>query len=109
MGTEDEGLRLFVLCCWRGLNGEGWKGGGGGRSISALTTFLPRKSSRTMTQAIIVPKIALTTTTMAEATSVSLIAASASGLEISRQKALVPPLLALVSSAAIGSSTSAVR
>jgi hypothetical protein len=58
---------------------------------------------------MIVPKTALITTTIAEAANVSLIAASASGLEISRQKAFVPPLLAFVSRAAIGSSTSAVR
>jgi hypothetical protein len=51
----------------------------------------------------------LITTTIAEAASVSLIAASASGLVIALQKALVPPLLAFVSSAAIGSRTSAVR
>ena len=70
---------------------------------------LPGNSSRTSTQAISVPKTALTTTTITDTTSVSLIAASASGLEISRQNALVPPLLDFASSAATGSSTSADR
>jgi hypothetical protein len=48
-------------------------------------------------------------TTIAVTTSVSLIAASASGLEISRQNAPVPPLPDLAIRAAIGSRTSAVR
>src|SRR5262249_29419482 len=52
---------------------------------------------------------ALTTTTSPDARSVSLIAASACGLEPSLQKALAPPLLERASSAATGSSTSTER
>ena len=74
-----------------------------------MTTFLPGNSSRTSTHAISVPKIAFTITTIAETTSVSLIAASASGLETSRQKARVPPCADCASSAATGSSTSTDR
>ena len=84
-------------------------GSANGRSISALTMRLPGNSSRTSTQAISVPKIALIATTIAETTSVSLIAASASGLVTSRQKAPAPPLPDFASSAATGSSTSTDR
>lgn len=52
-----------------------------GRSISALTTPLPRKSSRTRTQAISVPNTALMATTTAEATTVSASAATACRLD----------------------------
>ena len=80
-----------------------------GRSITALTIRLPRKSSRTSTHATSVPKTALMSATISDATSVSLIAATASLLEISRQKASMPPLVDLATSAAIGARTSAVR
>ena len=56
-----------------------------------------------------VPKNAFTSTTSADARSVSLIAASAWGLETSLQNALAPPLLERASSAATGSSTSTER
>jgi len=58
---------------------------------------------------MIVPKTALMTTTIAEMISVSLIAATASGLEISRQNWLVPPVPDFASTAATGSSTSTDR
>src|SRR6516162_6065181 len=56
----------------------------------ALTAGLPGKSSRTSTHAISVPKNAFTSTTSADARSVSLIAASACGLETSLPNALAP-------------------
>jgi hypothetical protein len=70
---------------------------------------LPGNSSRTSTHAISVPKNAFTATTIAEAASVSLSAATACGVDISRQKEAAPPWLACASSAAIGSSTSTDR
>ena len=56
-----------------------------------------------------VPNTALIATTIAETISVSLIAATASGLETSRQNWLQPPVPDLASSAATGSSTSTDR
>ena len=56
-----------------------------------------------------VPKTALISTTIAETISVSLIAATASGFDISRQNCAVPPVPDFASSAAIGSSTSTDR
>ncbi len=70
-----------------------------------MTIRLPGNSSRTSTHAISVPKIALTTTTIAETASVSLIAASAWGLVTSFQNADAPPLPAFASTAATGRST----
>ena len=52
--------------------------------------LLPRNSSRTSTQAIIVPITALMTTITNEVITVSLIAATASGSEIASQKAPTP-------------------
>ena len=65
----------------------------------------PRKSSRTSTQEMARPAMELTTATMAERTSVSSSAATASGLVTSVQNALQPPLNALVTTAASGSRT----
>ena len=62
-----------------------------GRSISELTMPLPGNSSRTSTQAIRVPKKALTRTTMTEAISVRRSAATACGLLIAFQKVSKPP------------------
>ena len=84
-------------------------GSANGRSIIALTIRLPGNSSRTITHAINVPKIALISTTIAETINVSLIAATASGFETSRQKAPVPPFVDCAKSAASGSSTSTDR
>ena len=50
--------------------------------MSALTKRLPKNSSRSSTHASIVPKIALTTTTISEQTIVSSNAERASGAEI---------------------------
>ena len=55
-----------------------------------LTIFLPRNSSRTSTQAIIVPITALITTMISEVITVSLIAETASGSVIASQKAPRP-------------------
>ena len=77
--------------------------------MTAFTMRLPRKSSRTSTHAISVPKAALRSTTIADTIKVSLIAATACGLVTSRQKALRPPLVDRASSAAIGNSTSTER
>ena len=49
-----------------------------GRSMTALTSALPRKSSRTSTKAMARPATELTTATMAETASVSSSAATAS-------------------------------
>ena len=73
--------------------------------MTALTSALPRKSSRTSTQEMASPAMELTTATMAERTSVSSSAETANGLVTSVQNALQPPLNALVTTAASGSST----
>ncbi len=77
--------------------------------MSALTTLLPRNSSRTSTQAISVPKIAFTSTTSSEATKVSLSAATAAGAVTSSQKACRPPSSDAATTAAIGMRTMIVR
>ena len=65
-------------------------GSANGRSITELTMRLPRKSSRTITQAISVPITALIATMIREVITVSLIAATASGSVIAFQNALKP-------------------
>src|SRR5262245_40091582 len=80
-----------------------------GRSMIAFMTDLPRKSSRTSTQAVIVPRAALISETTSDATSVSLRAATASGLEIASQKPCDPSFVDSQTSAAIGSTTKIVR
>ena len=74
--------------------------------MSALTSGLPGNSSRTSTQEIASPAMELTTATMAERASVSSSAETASGLVTSAQNVLHPPLKALATTAARGSSTS---
>ena len=74
--------------------------------MRALTSDLPGNSSRTSTQEMARPAMELTTATMAERTSVSSSAATATGLVTSVQNALQPLLNALVTTAASGSSTS---
>src|SRR5919106_237653 len=76
-----------------------------GRSMSAFTTLFPRKSSRTSTQAIIVPVTAFTATTKSDAAKVSFSAATAVGEVTSRQNASSPPSTEAATTAAIGSST----
>ena len=80
-----------------------------GRSMSALTNALPRKSSRTSTKAMASPATELTTATMAAATSVSSSAATASGWVTALQNWDQPWLNALVNSAASGRRTSSDR
>src|SRR4051794_3812627 len=76
-----------------------------GRSISAFTAPLPRKSSRTRTQAISVPMTAFTTVTTSARTSVSLSADTASGSLIASQNAAAPPSKDFDTTAASGSRT----
>src|ERR671910_951917 len=84
-------------------------GSANGRSISELTTFLPGNSSRTSTHAISVPKNALTITTISDAISVSLSAATASGLVTAFQKPSVPFSKDLKTTAASGISATTLR
>ncbi len=80
-------------------------GSANGRSISALTIFLPRKSSRTSTQAIRVPITTLTTATTSDTPTVTRSAAIAVGASIASMKPPMPFSNALVVIAASGSST----
>ena len=73
--------------------------------MTALTSALPRKSSRTSTQAMAKPATELTTATAKAIPSVSSSAATASGWVMAAQNAPQPPLNALVNSAASGSRT----
>ena len=77
-------------------------GSANGRSMTALITLLPRKSSRTSTQAMSVPVTAFTATTMSEATNVSLSAATAAGEVTCSQNAGRPPSTDAASTAAEG-------
>src|SRR6478736_3222902 len=76
-----------------------------GRSISAFTRLLPRKSSRTRTQAISVPMSTLNRATTADVPSVTRRAASAAGAVTASQNSPRPPDRAVNVSAASGSST----
>ena len=80
-----------------------------GRSMTAPRSALPRKSSRTSTNAMARPAMEFTTATMAAAPSVSSSAATASGWVTARQNSAQPSLKALVTSAASGSRTSSDR
>src|SRR5882672_11093671 len=75
----------------------------------ALTSVLPRKSSRTSTQAVIVPSTAFRSATTIDVPSVSFRAATASGLVTACQKPCDPALVDSQTSAAIGSTTINVR
>ena len=70
-----------------------------------LITDLPRKSSRTSTQAVTVPSTAFRTATMNAAPTVSFSAATDCGLVTASQKACLPSLREAQTSAAIGSIT----
>src|SRR5690348_9827500 len=80
-------------------------GSANGRSMTALTSDLPRNSSRTRTQAVTVPSTALRTTTTNAVPKVSFSADWASGLETICQNACSPPLCDSQRSAAIGRTT----
>src|SRR5688500_1287903 len=73
--------------------------------MSALTTRLPRKSSRTSTQAIRVPVTTLTATTASDTYNVSFSAAQASGALTASQNAPAPPSSERTTTAASGTST----
>src|SRR5215210_2198053 len=77
--------------------------------MTALTTALPRKSSRTSTQAVTVPSTAFRRATAIEVQSVSFNAATASGLDTACQNADHPPSVDANTRAAIGSATISVR
>src|SRR3954451_6796127 len=80
-------------------------GSANGRSISAFTTPLPRKSSRTSTHAISVPVTAFIATTMSEVIRVSLNAAIDCGVVTTSKNLPSPPSSDLTATAASGSST----
>ena len=75
----------------------------------ALTSDLPRKSSRTSTQAVIVPRTALTSVTTTARPNDSFSAATASSPLTTSQKPPAPSPRAAHRSAAIGSTTISVR
>src|SRR3954462_5493285 len=73
--------------------------------MSALTTLLPGKRSRTSTQAISVPAAAFTAATASDAASVSFSAATAAGAVTASQNAARPPSSERATTAASGSTT----
>src|SRR5690348_18114833 len=73
--------------------------------MTELTSDLPRKSSRTSTQAVIVPSTPLIRTTTKAAPNVSFSAPTASGLEMTCQNACAPSFLDSQTMAAIGRTT----
>src|SRR5215471_14497841 len=77
--------------------------------MTALTSDLPRKSSRTSTQAVTVPKMVLRSVTTSATPSVSFRAATASGLETTCQNDCAPFRFDSQRSAAIGRTTTTVR
>ena len=80
-------------------------GNANGRSISALTTLLPGKSSRTSTQAMRVPMTTLISATTTETTIVTRNASTAPGAVTASQKPLQPSSKEWKVNAANGSST----
>ena len=84
-------------------------GSANGRSISELTIRLPGNSSRTRTQAMIVPATALIATTIAEAIRVSFSAATACGAVTSSQNEASPPSNDFATTAASGIRTIRLR
>src|SRR2546421_11333237 len=77
--------------------------------MTALTSPLPRKSSRTSTQAVIVPSTALTTETTTAAARLSSSAATASGAVATDQNWCSPFSREAQTRAAIGSTTTTDR
>ena len=84
-------------------------GNANGRSMTALTNSLPRKSSRTSTQAIIVPVAALKIATNAAHASVSFSAAIDCGFVTSAQNVSHPCDRELQTRAASGTRTTRLR
>src|SRR4051794_11741940 len=74
-----------------------------------LIIDFPGNSSRTSTQAMMVPKTALTAQTAAAAPNVTLRAATASGAETALQTVLQPPSVERTNTAASGRSTTRLR
>src|SRR2546423_298963 len=77
--------------------------------MTALTIDLPRKSSRTSTHAVSVPKSAFATVASAATTRLSSSAATASGFETASQNPLAPLFDDAQTRAAIGSATTTER
>src|SRR3954452_16744448 len=77
-------------------------GSANGRSMSALTSALPRKLSRTSTHATSVPASALTAATRIDRTSVSFSAATACGAVTASTNACRPPSVERATTAASG-------
>jgi hypothetical protein len=77
--------------------------------MTALTAALPGNSSRTRIQAMIVPKIALITTTIKEQITVSFSEATAWGEVTALQKASKPPSSDWLTTAASGRRTIRLR
>jgi hypothetical protein len=80
-----------------------------GRSMIEFTQRLPGKSSRTSTQAMIVPATALIATTITEAIRVSLSAATACGELTASQNSPSPPSNDFATTAASGMRTIRLR
>src|SRR3954467_5875222 len=80
-------------------------GSANGRSMTAFTSDLPRKSSRTSTHAISVPVTTLISATIAEIATVMISAARAAGAVSASTNWPTPPLNAFVRTAASGSRT----
>jgi hypothetical protein len=80
-------------------------GSANGRSMIPFTSDLPRKSSRTRTDAVIVPSTAFVSAAIAATVSVSFSAATASGPFTTSQKPAPPACVDDQISAAIGSPT----
>ena len=77
--------------------------------MTAFNSALPRNSSRTSTQAMVVPITALTSTTATDRPSVTLSAATPCGFVTALQKASQPPSVERHVSAASGSKTMKLR
>src|SRR5829696_2182370 len=77
-------------------------GSANGRSISPLTSDLPRNSSRTRTQAISTPMTASMAATTTETINVKRIAATACGLVTASQNSAAPPSNERTTTAASG-------
>src|SRR3954454_24540319 len=77
--------------------------------MTALTKDFPRKSSRTSTQAVIVPKTAFTSVASVATTRLSLSAATASGFDTASQNPDAPSFDDAQTRAAIGSATTRER
>jgi hypothetical protein len=84
-------------------------GSANGRSMTLFTIDRPGKRSRTSTQAVIVPKTALTSAARTATITLSFSAATASGFDTADQKPDQPSSPDAATTAARGSTTISVR